>query len=135
MRKMTIPGRFFVQKLLRDAVAAKCDWVILEMTSEGAKQFRHKFIDFDAFVFTNLSPEHIESHGSFEKYRDAKRSLGYALEQGSKKNRAIIANADDPEGSWYLGLHVPKHFHIHSIKRSPMNKLMKAFSGLLKTHS
>ena len=63
-----VPGRFFVQKFLRDAVRAKCDYAVIEMTSEGARQFRHKFIDFDALIFLNLSPEHIESHGSYEKY-------------------------------------------------------------------
>ena len=93
--KMTIPGRFFVQRFLRRAVNAKCDWVIIEMTSEGARQFRHKFIDFDALIFTNLSPEHIESHGSFEKYKDAKLSIARALANSPKRPRIIIANADN----------------------------------------
>lgn len=93
--KMTIPGRFFVQRFLRRAVTAKCDWVILEMTSEGARQFRHRFVDFDALIFTNLSPEHIESHGSFENYADAKLSIARALAKSHKRPRILIANADD----------------------------------------
>ena len=93
--KMSMPGRFFVQKFLRDAVAAGCDWAILEMTSEGAKQFRHKFIDLDALIFTNLAPEHIESHGSFEKYRDAKLAIARALRNSSKKDRVLVVNDDD----------------------------------------
>src|SRR3989344_3158776 len=72
LHKMTLPGRFFIQKFLRRAVSAKCDWAIIEMTSEGIKQFRHKFINLDALIFLNLSPEHIESHGSYEKYVSAK---------------------------------------------------------------
>ena len=60
--KMTTPGRFFVQKFLRRAVDAKCDYAVIEMTSEAARQFRHKFIAFDALIFTNLSPQHIQSH-------------------------------------------------------------------------
>jgi len=107
MHKMTMPGRFFVQRFLRRAVEAKCDWVIFEMTSEGVKQFRHKKVLLDALVFTNLSPEHVESHGSFEKYRDAKRSLGTLLEKSTKNNRVLVANADDPESSWYLDLGIP----------------------------
>ena len=45
--KMTMPGRFFVQKFLFDAKAKGCDIVILETTSEGARQFRHAHIAFD----------------------------------------------------------------------------------------
>ena len=67
--KMTMPGRFFVQSFLRRAVDAGCTHAVIEMTSEGAKQFRHKFIELDALIFTNLTPEHIESHGSFENYK------------------------------------------------------------------
>ncbi|KKT59167.1 MAG: UDP-N-acetylmuramoyl-L-alanyl-D-glutamate-2,6-diaminopimelate ligase [Parcubacteria group bacterium GW2011_GWC1_44_26] len=102
--KMTIPGRFFVQRFLRRAVNAKCDWVIIEMTSEGARQFRHKFIDFDALIFTNLSPEHIESHGSFEKYKDAKLSIARALANSPKRPRIIIANADNEYAGEFLSV-------------------------------
>lgn len=102
--KMTIPGRFFVQHFLRRAVNAKCDWVIIEMTSEGARQFRHKFIDFDAFIFTNLSPEHIESHGSFENYKDAKLSIARALARSPKRPRIIVANADDQYSNEFLAV-------------------------------
>lgn len=102
--KMTTPGRFFLQRFMRRAVRAKCDWVILEMTSESVKQLRHKHIALDAFIFTNLSPEHIESHGSFENYRDAKRELGLALAASPKRRRVMIANSDDAEGDFYLNL-------------------------------
>lgn len=88
--KMSMPGRFFMQKFLYDAVQAKCDFAIIEMTSEGSKQFRHKFIDTDAFIFTNLSPEHIESHGSFEKYKNAKLNLVDTLK--NKKGVLIVNN-------------------------------------------
>lgn len=104
--KMTIPGRFFVQRFLRQAVDSKCDWVILEMTSEGARQFRHRFMDFDALIFTNLSPEHIESHGSFENYVDAKVSIARALVSSSKRPRIIVANADDSHAAKFLEVDV-----------------------------
>lgn len=100
--KMTMPGRMFVQKKIREAVSAGCEYFILEITSEGAKQFRHKFIDLDALIFTNISPEHIESHGSYEKYLAAKLSIAHALEMSPKKDRAIIANVDDAEGYKFL---------------------------------
>ncbi len=100
--KMTMPGRFFVQRFLRQAVDAGCTHAVIEMTSEGAKQFRHKFIELDALVFTNLSPEHIESHGSFEKYKSAKLELAKAVANSNKRPRIIVANTDDEHGADFL---------------------------------
>jgi len=110
--KMTMPGRFFIQKFLRDAVDATCDYAIIEMTSEGAKQFRHTFIDLDALLFLNLSPEHIESHGSYEKYRAAKLSIAQALASSSKNNRVLVVNGDDKESALFLKKNVPKKVSV-----------------------
>lgn len=102
--KMTIPGRFFLQKFLRRAVVAGCDWAIIEMTSEGARQYRHKWVNLDALIFTNLSPEHIESHGSFENYLDAKLSIARALGSSLKRPRIIVANADNEYAGQFLAV-------------------------------
>ncbi len=96
--KMTMPGRFVIQKFLRQAKNAGCKYVVLEVTSEGIRQFRHKFIDFDCAVFTNLTPEHIESHGGFENYRNAKLKLFRAA-----KNIHVI-NADDKNAKYFLDI-------------------------------
>jgi UDP-N-acetylmuramoyl-L-alanyl-D-glutamate--2,6-diaminopimelate ligase len=72
------------------------------MTSEGAKQFRHKHMNLDMLIFTNLSPEHIESHGSYENYVAAKLSIAEEMMKGSKKERVIIANEDDEKGRLFL---------------------------------
>ncbi len=71
-KKMTMLGRTKIQEYLRRMVDAKCDIAIIETTSEGRLQHRHRFINYDAIVLTNLYPEHIESHGSFSKYRQSK---------------------------------------------------------------
>ena len=94
--KMTMPGRFKIQRFLRQAVNAGCEYAVLEVTSEGIKQYRHKFIKFEAAVFTNLSPEHIESHGGFENYRKEKLKLFKAT-----KNIHII-NLDDENAEYFL---------------------------------
>lgn len=107
-KKMTMPGRFFLQKLLRTAVNNECQYAIIEMTSEGVVQHRHNFIQLNTLVFTNLSPEHIESHGSYENYRDAKLELAYLLERSPKENRAVVANIDDSEGEKFLSVDVQK---------------------------
>ena len=73
--KMTMPGRFKLQKFLAQAKKAGCKYVVLEVTSEGIKQKRHLGIKFDCAVFTNLHKEHLESHGTFENYYKAKQEL------------------------------------------------------------
>ena len=108
--KMTLPGRFFLQKFLRKAVNAHCQYAIVELTSEGAKQFRHKFVALDALVFTNITPEHIESHGSFENYLDAKLSIARALARSSKKRKVLVVNADDTQGEKFLNVNVPEKY-------------------------
>ena len=94
--KMTMPGRFFLQSFLRKAKKAGCQYAIIEVTSEGIKLFRHKFIDFDIALITNLRPEHIESHGSYENYKKAKGEL-------FKSTKKIhIINLDEKEAEYFL---------------------------------
>ncbi|HEY0964587.1 MAG TPA: UDP-N-acetylmuramyl-tripeptide synthetase [Candidatus Paceibacterota bacterium] len=122
--KMTMPGRYFVQKFLREAVNAGCTHAVVEMTSEGARQFRHKFIDIDALVFTNLTPEHIESHGSFEKYKAAKLSLAQAVAASPKRPRMIVANVDDEHGDDFLNMEVEKRIP-YSLQNLSLHTLHK----------
>ena len=102
--KMTMPGRTKLQKFLRQAVNADCQYAVLEVTSEGIKQHRHRFIDFDVAVFTNLTPEHIESHGGFENYRKAKGKLF----QATKKTHII--NLDDKNSEYFLRFPADKKY-------------------------
>lgn len=84
-KKMTMPGRFLIQSTLARMVKNGCQFAIVETTSEGVRQFRHRFINYDTLVFTGLYPEHIESHGSFENYRAAKGALFDHLKNGKTK--------------------------------------------------
>lgn len=124
-KKMTMPGRFFTQKILRKMLFNKCQYALVETTSEGIKQFRHRFINYDILVFTGLYPEHIESHGSFANYKKAKGELFKHLKRGKTKyvnnekyvcqsdtgpkkinlnriKKTIIANGDDEEAGYFL---------------------------------
>ena len=121
--KMTMPGRGRVQKFLHDAKKAGCEYVFLEVTSEGIRQFRHRFIKFYAAIFTNLSEEHLEAHGGFENYRRAKGELfkiaPLAILNGddanfeyfyklSPKEKIVYVAADFPQG---LELKIPGEFN------------------------
>lgn len=122
--KMTTPGRFFVQHFLRRAVDAGCTHAVIEMTSEGAKQFRHKFIHLNALVFTNLTPEHIESHGSFENYKQAKLEIMHQLEHSAKQPRYIVANVDDEHGRDFLTARVEEKlpYRLSDLKLYTLHK-------------
>jgi len=122
--KMTMPGRFFVQKFLREAVSKKCDYALIEMTSEGAKQYRHKFVHLDALIFTNISPEHIESHGSFENYLEAKLSLARALSISPKKEKLMIGNADDKAAVKFFEAARPAKILPYHLKDAGFYKLL-----------
>lgn len=118
LSRMSMPGRFTLQKLLREAVASGCDVAVVEMTSEGAAQHRHRFIELDALVFTNLSPEHIESHGTLEKYIRAKLSIGEQLARSQKRPRIMVVNGQDPVSTRFLTLPSDKQV-IYNLKAVP----------------
>ncbi|MFH0840827.1 MAG: UDP-N-acetylmuramyl-tripeptide synthetase [bacterium] len=124
-KKMTMVGRFFTQKMLSRMVKNGCQYAIVETSSEGIVQYRHRFINYDILVFTSLYPEHIDSHGSFENYKEAKGMLFAHLrdcstkyanenkqvqktETGLKKlqfnrvKKVIIVNGDDEHSEYFL---------------------------------
>ena len=100
--KMTMPGRFFTQKFLRESVDVNCDYAIIEITSEAARFYRHLFVDIDTLIFTNLTPEHIESHGGFNNYLACKLRIAKSVKSSKKKIRSVIANISDKHGAHFL---------------------------------
>jgi len=112
--KMTLPGRGFIQQFLAQALAKGATYAVVEITSEAALQYRHRGLAMNALVFTNLQKEHIESHGSFERYFQAKMRIGQALVRSPKRPRIIVANADDPKGSAFIALPVEQSVPVHA---------------------
>jgi len=109
-KKMTMLGRFQTQKLLKRMARAKCDVAIIETSSQGIEQFRHVGINYDIAVLTNLYPEHIEAHGGFANYKQAKGKLFAHLPTLKHKNikalkqikKTIIVNGDDENVKYFL---------------------------------
>jgi len=87
--KQGMLGRLKLQKFLRKMARANCTYAVIEVTSEGILQNRQWGIAFDVCVFTNLGPEHIESHGSYDKYRRAKELIFKNLYKSYKKPASL----------------------------------------------
>lgn len=98
----TMPGRFFLQRFLRKAVSRGCEYALIEVTSQGILQHRHRFIHWNAALYTNLRPEHIEAHGSFGNYRQAKMNFfGYAARQSKKTGKLFFLNEMDSSHQYF----------------------------------
>ncbi len=120
--KQTMLGRFRLQKLLRQMVREGCKYAVIETSSEGILQHRHRFIDYSVAVFTNLSPEHIERHGSFEKYREAKLKLFEVV--AKKKDGIGVYNLDDENVGYFLAIGVKNKIGFtaeHNAPHPPLN--------------
>lgn len=112
---MTMPGRFTIQNLMAQMLKEGCTHCIVETTSEGIKQNRHKGIYYDIGVFTNLSPEHLDSHGgSFEAYKLMKTKMFASLSSykkfinGKLIEKVIIANRDSEHVDTFLNFKADK---------------------------
>lgn len=106
---MTMPGRFAIQKLMSQMVKNGCKFCVIETTSEGLKLSRHIGVYYDIAIFTNLSPEHLPSHGgSFKKYKQAKGKMFDSIFSykknidGKEIKKIIIANNDDENVDYFL---------------------------------
>lgn len=117
-RMTQLSGRI-THELLAKMVKAGYKYAVLEVSSEGLAQGRHKGINFDIAVFTNLTPDHIEAHGSFENYKMAKGILfkelsGHTITKAKKEInshivKTIISNLDSEHGLYYLNFKATKH--------------------------
>ncbi len=87
----TTPDALALNALLREMADAGCTACAMEVSSHALAQERARGQRFAAAVFTNLTHDHLDYHGSAEAYRDAKASLFRALAEGA----VILANRDD----------------------------------------
>lgn len=95
MFKMTMPGRGYIQKFLADARKAGATHAVVEITSEGHLQHRDNYLFLNGLIVTNIHKEHIERHGSFEKYVAAKRGIVAMLEHSPKRPRVLVVNGNN----------------------------------------
>lgn len=94
----TTPESLDVQRYLRDMVGAGVDWAVLEASSHALATHRVDNCAFDLAAITNVTHEHLDFHGSFERYLEAKVSLLERLTPAGIKGqpRGAALNVDDP---------------------------------------
>jgi len=79
------------------------EWLVLETTSHALAQNRVWGVPYSIAVLTNLTHEHLAYHGTFERYRDAKRKMFKMANKNRRGLRAGVINADDPNAEFFAG--------------------------------
>lgn len=95
---LTTPDVLSNQRMLREMVEQGCESAVMEVSSHALDQGRVDHIEFDVAIFTNLTLEHLDYHGSMEDYGDAKRKLFRTLGENKVKKTPswAIVNQDSP---------------------------------------
>ncbi len=95
----TTPEALDVQELLAQIVNAGCRATAMEVSSHALAQERTRGIEWDVAVFTNLTQDHLDFHGTMENYFEAKAKLFESLvQQERKKHATAVINIDDRYG-------------------------------------
>jgi UDP-N-acetylmuramoyl-L-alanyl-D-glutamate--2,6-diaminopimelate ligase len=90
----TTPESLELNELFASMVENKCTSVSMEISSHALDQSRVFGLDFDVAIFTNLTQDHLDYHGTMEKYFEAKKSLFMDL----KPSGCAVINHDDRRG-------------------------------------
>ena len=91
---LTTPDPILIHSTLAEMVDAGMKACAMEVSSHGLELRRVESVDFDAAVFTNLTHDHLDFHGTMERYFAAKLKLFTSL----KKDALAVINVDDPYG-------------------------------------
>ena len=94
MEHMTTTSAKVLQKRIKNFVAEGAEWVVIETSSHALAQHRVWGVPYEIAVLTNLTHDHLEYHGTFENYREAKRKLFKIANKHGV--RFGVVNAEDP---------------------------------------
>jgi UDP-N-acetylmuramoyl-L-alanyl-D-glutamate--2,6-diaminopimelate ligase len=104
----TTPEALELQAMLAEMLARGVGGVAMEVSSHALVLDRASDLAFDVAVFTNLTQDHLDFHGTFDAYTAAKRHLFELLADSPKPRRVAVVNADDPAGAEMVrGLGLP----------------------------
>ena len=94
----TTPDALAINGLLRDMADAGCDYAFMEVSSHAVHQHRTTGLHFTGGVFTNITHDHLDYHGTFRAYIEAKRTFFDNL----PKSSFALTNRDDRNGEVML---------------------------------
>ena len=99
----TTPNVIDLQKILVEMRDKNIQIVVMEVSSHALAENRVAGIEFDTAIFTNLTQDHLDFHGSMENYLQAKSKLfDMVSRSGRKQNKTAIVNVDDAASSEIL---------------------------------
>ncbi len=116
---VTTPGAPEIQRLLARMADHGMCYAVLEMTSHGLAQGRLNGVDLDAAALTNVTHEHLDYHGTWEAYRDAKMRMFAMLNQGYRKPhqpKIAVINGEDASADYFARAEADKRvrYGLHS---------------------
>lgn len=98
---LTTPEVYQIQALLAQAFQRGAQACVMEVSSHALHQHRADGIAFDVGVFTNLTQDHLDYHGTMEAYAEAKLRLFTDLAEYSQKPFRAVINLDTEWGAWF----------------------------------
>ncbi|HSX03005.1 MAG TPA: UDP-N-acetylmuramoyl-L-alanyl-D-glutamate--2,6-diaminopimelate ligase [Candidatus Saccharimonadia bacterium] len=101
MHMTTLPTRAMLRRI-RELHREGIEWLVLETTSHALAQYRVWGVPYSLAVFTNLTHEHLDYHGTFERYREAKLRLFRLVARNKRGLRLGVVNADDPSAPEFV---------------------------------
>jgi UDP-N-acetylmuramoyl-L-alanyl-D-glutamate--2,6-diaminopimelate ligase len=125
----TTPNAIAINALLADMVAAGCDYAFMEVSSHAAHQRRIVGLDFAGAIFTNMSHDHLDYHGTFDNYIKAKKSFFDIL----GKRAFALVNVDDKRGE-VMVQNTKATVHRYSLQRLADFKAKIIENSLLGLH-
>lgn len=99
--RMTTLGSLQLVKQLKKIKQAGAEWLVLETTSQAMAQHRVAGVPYTVAVMTNISHEHLDYHGTFERYRDAKKMLFTQTNANKQGLQVGVINAEDPSAELF----------------------------------
>jgi UDP-N-acetylmuramoyl-L-alanyl-D-glutamate--2,6-diaminopimelate ligase len=96
---LTTPDSLELHRLMAEAVARQHRSCVMEVSSHALDQSRADHVLFDVAAFTNLTRDHLDYHGSMERYFAAKKQLFKLLAESPKAARVAVIGIDDPYGA------------------------------------
>lgn len=139
--KVTTFGRFKLRHLLKKMLRAKCEYVVIEVSSHAIVQSRVWAINFDTAVLTNLTHDHLDYHKDMEDYKKAKGQLFSDTVSAKRKHncpKCTVLNSDSRSFEYfkefrgdkniYYGLSSNANLRAENIKLTPDGTSFKAIT-------